>query len=170
MRCAPIVEMTGQMTLVPDGSAGTFAAVRQLRRLIDMGKTDLEVIQAATSIVYLTPQKDDCAEASAIYQWVRDHVRYQRDPVGVETIAAPRTTLRRMVGDCDDQVAVLGALLESAGYPVRLVIGAFREAGLWEHVWLQVWCDGQWLDADPTEPHELGWAPPHALTVWTERR
>lgn len=168
MRCAPYVGLTGRLARAPSGAAGIFYTLRLIREAINAAKVDPRMIEAATQLIYMTPAKATLPEIDAIFSWVRDHVRYVRDVHGVETLASPWTTFQRQAGDCDDQVALLGALLEAVGYPVRLVIAAYNEPGVWEHVYLQVYADGFWLDADATEELPLGAAPAGAISIWTE--
>ena len=170
MFCAPTVTLTARLTRQPDGAAGIFATVRAMRDAIDRGKTDPDIISAAGALIYTTPERAECSEVAAIFEFVRDSIRYVRDPVGVESLADPAITLRRMLGDCDDQAALLGALLESVGYPVRLTIAAYQRPGVWEHTYLECYCDGQWIALDPTEYGPIGYAPPGALSIWNEAR
>jgi transglutaminase-like putative cysteine protease len=168
MRCAPYVGLTGSMVAAPSGVAGIYHTLRLMRGAIRAGKVDPRIIEAATQLIYTTPAKAEFAEVDAIYSWVRDHVRYVRDVAGVETLANPWTTFQRQSGDCDDQIALLGALLESVGYAVRLVIAAYQVPGQWEHVYLQVLANGAWIDADPTEDIPLGASAAGAASVWIE--
>jgi transglutaminase-like putative cysteine protease len=64
----------------------------------------------------------------ALFEYVRDHIRYIKDPVGVESVSDPYYTLARMVGDCDDQAVLLAALYESVGFPTRFVIAGYNGA------------------------------------------
>jgi len=32
-----------------------------------------------------------------------------------------------------------------------------------------VYCHGQWIDLDPTEQNDIGWAPPGALSIAVEQ-
>jgi len=170
MRCAPYVGLTGQLARVPPGTAGIFATVRAMRSLIDAGKVSPVMIEAASQLIYLVPAKAQLSEIDALFSWVQDHVRYQQDVAGVETLADPLTTLRRQAGDCDDQVTLLGTLLEAAGYPTRIVIAAYQAPQAWEHTYLQALADGQWIDLDPTEDGPIGYAPPGAVSLWIEPR
>ena len=75
-----------------------------------------------------------------------------------------RLTISRM-GDCDDQSALLGALLESIGIPTRFVVAGYS-GDYFEHVYLQAWLDSDgWVDMDATEPHPMGWSPPDATVI-----
>lgn len=170
MRCAPYVGLTGRLAAAPSGAAGIFHTVQVMRRLIDTWKTDPRIIEAATQLIYLVPQKAQASEVEAIYTYVRDHVRYQQDVAGIETLADPWTTLRRQVGDCDDQVTLAATLLEAAGYPTRIVIAAYQAPQAWEHTYLQVLTDGQWIALDPTEDGPPGYVAPGAVSTWIEPR
>ena len=170
MLTAPITHWTGTLAAAPNGTAGIMHTVRLIRQHIDNGKVDPDIIDTAIQIIFLTPEKDHCAEVEALHAFVRDSIRYVRDVVGVETLATPSVTLRRGVGDCDDQTALLGALVESVGYPTRLVMAAYQQPGVWEHIYLQAPCGGQWYDLDATEHYPMGYAPPDALSLWIEPR
>jgi transglutaminase-like putative cysteine protease len=159
MKLAPIVEVTQARMPIANGHAGIFQTVARMRAYVDECKTDPQVMQAAISVVYGQPEKDRYSEARALFEYVRDHVRYVQDVAGMETLADPRLTLRRMVGDCDDQSTLLASLLESVGYSTRFVVAGYSGPDL-EHVYLQVLVAGQWIDCDPTEHHAFGWAPP----------
>lgn len=139
-----------------------------MRQCVAEGRTNLAVRQAAISVIWLQPEKDELHEVNAVFEWVRDHVRYVRDVLDVETLATPDRTLAQRIGDCDDQATLLAAMLESVGYATRFVVAAYTFPGHFEHVYLQVLVNGEWIDADPTEREPLGWAPPDPLTVAVE--
>lgn len=170
MFVAPRYPMQACRHPAPSGSAGIFHSAAIMRRLIDAWRTDPAVLQTVASLVYTQPEKMDFSEASAIFGYVQGGIRYLRDPAGIESIASPVATMGRQAGDCDDQVVLLGTLLEAAGYPVRLVIASYGEPGAWEHVYLQALLGGQWVDMDPTEHEPIGWAPPDPSSLWIEPR
>ena len=165
---APIVTLNARRVPTPSGNAGVFATVRAMRALVDARKGDPAILEAATSIIWHTPERDELSEVEALHAWVRDSIRYVRDVHALETLTDPVVVMARRVGDCDDQATLLAALAESVGYPSRFVVGAFAAPGAWDHVWLQVFAAGAWIDADPTEHEPLGWAPPAPLSLWTE--
>ncbi len=80
--------------------------------------------------------KDYFGMLEAIHNFVRDEVRYVKDPVGQETLSYPEETLlNSRAGDCDDLTIAEMALLGSLGlrsYPV--VIGTVP--GHFSHVYL----------------------------------
>jgi hypothetical protein len=82
------------------------------------------------------PDKDYYGELVAIHNWVRDNIRYTRDPIGQETLSYPEeTAFNSRAGDCDDESILEMALLGSVGiesYPV--VVGMFP--GHFSHVYI----------------------------------
>ena len=169
MFLAPAPQLSGTLTPMAGGVRGIRQTVRTMRRLVNEAKTDPAIIQAAVSVSFLTPEKDDVSAVNSLFEWVRDAVRYVRDVNDVETLATPQITIQRMVGDCDDQSTLLAALCEAIGYPTRFVIAGYSDAHSFEHVYLQIWIRDHWVSADPTERAPLGWEPPGAMIVDYER-
>lgn len=165
---APIPAMSATLASAPNGAAGVFHTLALMRRCVNACKTDMGLIQTATGIVWLTPAKDELSEVTALFDFVRDHVRYLRDPHGVESLCDPRMTLQRMVGDCDDQTALLCALFEAVGYPSRFIMAAYNSPGIYEHVYCQVFACGEWINCDPTEDAAIGYAPPNPISIYIE--
>ena len=168
MLTAPAPFFRATLAAAPSGAAGVFHTVREMRRLVRLSRRTPEVMQAAVSAIYHVPQKDQLSEVEALFFFVRDSVRYVRDVAGLETLADPRMTLRRLVGDCDDQATLLAALYESVGYPTRFVMAGYRSRN-YEHVYLQVFAAGRWWSVDPTEDRAFGWAPPMHRVIWFEK-
>lgn len=166
---APTPTLHGTLVGTPSGTAGTFATIRAMRALVRQAKTDLRIRQTAANLVFMTPEKDGLSEVNAIYSWVRDHIRYMQDVNDVETLATPWQTIAMGYGDCDDQATLTAALLESIGYPTRFVMAGYTQPGSFEHVYLQTYAAGQWIDLDPTENFGMGVAAPGALTTWVEK-
>ena len=81
--------------------------IRHLRDRVDEGKRHPEVIAFARQAVsqrcgndWCIREKDNVAEAKAIFDAVRRRVRYTSDIHGVDTYQAPHQTLRLRAGDC----------------------------------------------------------------------
>lgn len=146
---------------IADGVAGVAQTLRAMRALVNECKLNLAIRQAATSIAFLQPEKHEYAEVEAIFEWVRDRIRYTRDVHGVETLMTPPQTLASGLGDCDDQSCLLACMLEAIGYPTRFVVAGYN-GGDYEHVYLQAWVGNTWVSMDPTEPHPMGWEAPGA--------
>lgn len=160
--------LSGRLLTISNGAAGVFDTAAAMRQIINAFKTDLEIRTTAANVVFLTPEKDDLAEVEAVFNWVRDHIRYLKDINQVETLTTPDRTLMFGYGDCDDQVVLLASMLESIGYPTRLVISGYYDPGIYEHVYLQALVGNQYIDLDPTEQYPMGFAPPDPVAYWTE--
>lgn len=169
MYLPPSVTYTGQLRGAAPGGAAVFDTLRHMRAAVNAAKVDPEIIAAAHSIIFLTPERDQHAEARALFEFVRDHVRYVPDVWGVETIAYPLLTLRKKTGDCDDQTALLCALLESVGFPTRFVMTGYSGPDF-EHVYCQALIDGQWIAMDPIDrSNAMGSQPLYPTRVYVER-
>lgn len=150
------------------GNPGTRATVRAMRSMVERYKSDPEIIAAATGVVYLTPEHSQHSEAEALFNYVRDFVRYVRDPVGLESLTIPPVTLRRQVGDCDDQSTLLATLLEAVGYPTRFVLAGYQSHDF-EHVYLETFVNGKWIACDPIlKEFRFGDEAPAPVARWTE--
>ena len=168
MNYAPIISLHGTTLHIANGMRGIFQTLRIMRDMVRSFKISPAIRQAAVSTIFLTPEKDSVSEIEAIFNFVRDNIRYLRDINGVETIATPDKTLLCRIGDCDDQTVLLASLLESVGYPTRFIVAGYNHPGMLEHVYLQVLID-EWVDADPTEHHALGWSAPDPMALYIEQ-
>lgn len=167
MLLIPDYPFTTTLARAPSGRSGPFHTVRKMREFVELGKVDPLVMRTAVRLVIEAPPRDEWREVESIFNYVRGSVRYVRDVVGVETLADPATTLRRMVGDCDDKATLLAAMLESVGYPCRFVMASYHGDDF-EHVYLQCLLLGNWYDLDPTEIGPVGYAPPEPRRIWIE--
>ncbi|MGE0294704.1 MAG: transglutaminase family protein [Hyphomonadaceae bacterium] len=151
---------TAQLSNLPEGKAGTVATLRIMRDLARAAIRDPQqkIRLAALNIIGQLPARQWSSEVAALHRFVRDDIRYVRDPVGVESVATPDKTLEIGQGDCDDKSVLLAALLESVGHPAR-----FRAIGLnggpFSHVLVQTKIGPQWVNAETIIPVELGWTP-----------
>lgn len=169
MNQAPVVSLHGTSLHIGNGMLGIFQTLHIMRDLVRRFKIDPEIRQAAVSTIFLTPEKNGASEVEAIFNFVRDNIRYLRDISGIETLATPDKTLLCRIGDCDDQTVLLSAMLESVGYATRFVAAGYIASDAVEHVYLQVFIDGEWVDADPTEHYPLGYAPPYPTVLYVEQ-
>jgi len=156
--------------LVPlaDGESGIFQTIRTMRQMVSDYKLDPDMRAAAVGVIFQYPAQDDLAEACALYDYVRDCIRYVKDISGVETLATPEKTLVMQVGDCDDQSVLLATMLEAVGYPTRFIVAGYNEPGVFEHVYLEALVGDEWIAMDPTEQEVLGWSPPEPVAYWIE--
>jgi transglutaminase-like putative cysteine protease len=148
---------------IPDGIEGVRATLAAMARLVREWRHRAEVTEIARGIVAGLPEKDHLAEMNALFEFVRDSIRYVMDTNGVERIQSPAYTLRERQGDCDDQSILLAALLEGIGIPARFTAVGFSPDAF-EHVYVQARPEGEWIGLDPTERVAAGWEPPEVLT------
>lgn len=142
---------------IPSGLAGTDATVKRMAQLVNQAVAAQWVRVLALQILgnaQFSPG-EQLPLARALFEWVRSTVRYVRDPVGLETVQAPEVTLKLRAGDCDDSSTLLAALLTSVGLKSRWVtVGP--DAHHAQHIYTQVFINGDWLNADTTTPGPLG--------------
>jgi hypothetical protein len=148
------------------GDAGVEQTVDQMRNLVDEALRDPSIIRLATDIVRRVPAFDDYAEANALYDWVRQNIRFTKDPVNKEKLYPPAELLEIRAGDCDDISMLLGTLLMAVGYPARLMTVAATPGSpeQFSHVYIEGEVpagSGQWLPMDPARfDSQFGIAPP----------
>lgn len=123
--------------LIPNAKmSDTLAA---MRRLANEGKKDLEVRRLVEQLNASVAEGDYASELLSIYYWVKQHVRYMRDPAGVEMLKTPRNLLSTRSGDCDDIATLLAAMFMAAGNTVQFAIASFRAGQpLYSHVFVEV--------------------------------
>jgi hypothetical protein len=152
---------------VPRGREGTLETARLIGELIAEGAKDFRVRQKAIQIFRQcgVEQKDKWGEIQALFEWVRNNIRYTRDIFQVETLHTARRLLELRAGDCDDMTILLGSLLKSTGHPVRLCLAGFRRRfpHLYSHIYPEVLIGKKWVAIDATMHHPIGWAPP---AIW----
>lgn len=146
---------------LPPGAPGTRATLRAMSDLVSRYKRADAVRSVALDLTRNVRPKDWLAEVRAVFEFVRDHVRYVRDVRGVETLQTPAATLEIEAGDCDDKSTLLAALLESIGHPTRFVAVGFTSPGQYSHVYVETRVGDRWLPLDATvSTATVGWAPP----------
>jgi len=148
---------------IPKGYLGTGRTVEHIKALIRAGVKNFYVRQKAIDILLekeVRP-KDYLGEIRTLFEWVHQNVRYTKDPFRLEVLHSARRMLELRAGDCDDLAILLGAMLESIGHPVRLVLTGPDplRPRLFTHVYLEAYHRGRWIPLDPTMPHPMGWAP-----------
>lgn len=144
---------------IPSGEPGTAATLRYMQGLVKRYKRSPTIRETALSILTDVAPKNWRGEIEALFRFVRDHIRYTRDIVGLETLQTPPVTLELGAGDCDDKSTLLAALLESVGHPTRFVAVGYRAPGSYSHVYVETRMGAGWIALDATMPHDMGWAP-----------
>lgn len=151
---------THEVYHLKSGSAGVMQTARLMRELVGIYKMDPIIRNLALGLVQFHNEKDDIAEISAIFHFVRDQIRYVRDIYGVETLAIPTKTLELGQGDCDDKAVLLASLLEAIGYHTQFKLAGYHGKEF-EHVYVYAAGNEIELHLDPTEPEDMGWEAPN---------
>ena len=150
---------------IPPGSAGTAATLKEMRQLVASGKKEPAIRRRALSLVEHLPSKDFYNEIVALYQYVRDTIRYVHDIHGVETLHTAIKVLEKGQGDCDDQSILLASLLESIGHPTRFVAIGFLP-GQFIHVYTETKYGVHWVPLETTVAGaSIGWKPSGVKSV-----
>lgn len=151
---------------IPEGIEGTKATLRIMRDFVRASvRNPAQVVrQKAESLVGGLPPRQWFQEIRALHEFVRDEIRYLRDPVGIERVATPEATLEIAQGDCDDKATLLAALLDSIGHPSRFVAVAFDSNGF-SHVLVETKIAHtgndrkDWLPLETIIDRPAGWFP-----------
>ena len=143
----------------PNGLAHVSSTVRTMARLATEEQSTYPVRNLATRITHGVPSKQYALELASIYRWVRDNIRYRKDPRGVEWVQRPTRTVLEQAGDCDDIATLIAALVGSLGHEWRFhTVG--ESADVQSHVAVDVLVDGRWVTLDPVlEPPSTSTAP-----------
>ncbi len=94
-------------------------------------------------------KKTRLGKAVAIFNWVRNHVRYR---YYYNTKRGALGTLNARKGNCADTTHLLVALERAVGIPARYIHGKakYRSGKWYGHVWAGVHVNGRWYKADAT--------------------
>lgn len=148
------------VAVIPDGQAGTILTLKAMRQYARDAVRDprQRVRRLALDLVASLPPRSWQMEVAALHEFVRDSIRYVKDPAGVELVATPDRTLETRAGDCDDKSTLLAALLESIGHPARFkAIGL--NGGPFSHVYVETKIGESWVPLETIIPRPMGWFP-----------
>ena len=81
----------------------------------------------------------DFKQARKMFEFVRDEIQYVYDPMGLEEIQSPETTLKLRAGDCEDQAILLSSLLSAIGFESALIFADTDNNGVPDHVYSAVY-------------------------------
>lgn len=153
-----------QLGDIPEGREGVAATLRLMRQVTRKYKTNQRVRLLAIGLVKPLDgtRKNYGEQVKRLFDFVQNNIGYIRDIRGVETIQTPDVTLQLGAGDCDDKSTLLATLLESIGHPTRFYAMGFFPSKF-SHVIVQTKVGNKWVSLDATEPHGVGWEPPHIV-------
>ncbi len=154
-----IAPESSHLSAIRDGAAGVRDTLAAMIRAARLASTTLEIRDLAERIVNLVADKDYAGEIAAIQRWVRQNIRYTRDPITTETLKLPYALLEARHGDCDDQATLVAALAMSIGFPARFIAIGLEAPGSFEHVYAEVQLGTIWVSVETTEAVDIGWQP-----------
>lgn len=149
---------------LPPGAAGTWRTLAWMKAAVRgevapdySGWRDEQIRRKAVAITGGMPGHDFDSEVRALLVFVRDHIRYRRDPINTERVQDAARTLELNSGDCDDKVVLLATLLATLGWLPRFVVQS-QDGVEFDHVYLEVLDErnGAWLALDPTADGQAG--------------
>jgi len=113
-------------------------------------------------------EKDWNGEVRRVHRFIRNMVRYTRDPTGRDTYTSPPRTLAFYnIGDCDCYTILAGAMLKAIGFPMKVRIIHIRGASTWGHIYLMIGMPPtgitHWLPFDASIKQKLGTQAPRAM-------
>jgi transglutaminase-like putative cysteine protease len=120
-------------------------------------------------------------QAGALYGWVQAHLAYVGDHVLIEELRTPASLILAIedqgdaMGDCDDNVILLAALLAAIGIRTRIVTVSTHADAVFDHTFLVVETTEGAIVADPILKDEHGrprpfgdHVPPELITNYEE--
>jgi transglutaminase-like putative cysteine protease len=170
----PGVDQVYTMPLPPSAEASSMVSLEWIHRIVREARQDPRVRETAIRILReaRVPERNRMAIITAIHKWVQRHVRYEFDPVGVETFTTPEVMLRQIdqrgyaVEDCDGMVILEHSLLNSVGIDTNSVIVKVdkKDPQQWSHILLEAWDGKKWVSLDPImKDKPVGWFPPQVF-------
>ncbi len=143
-----------------EGSGNASTTLRRMRTLVRDAARTRDIIETARSIVRYVGPRDYFAQAQRLREWLAAHLRFTRDPKGVELLQTPAhmlTEIRKqsyVIGDCDDAATLSAALATAIGFPCYIeAVAFFSKSAPYQHVYTLVQVDRSTLvDMDTTRP------------------
>lgn len=152
-----------RLAAIPDGVPGIKVTLEVMRKLAREASDHPSFVQLTRELVGGVKQKDFVGEARRVHEFVRDRIRYLKDPLGMEWVQTPVVTLNVRQGDCDDKATLAAAMLRALGHPSRFVVIGFAPHR-YSHVYLETKIGHHWVGMETTEPWPLGKVPANAIT------
>jgi transglutaminase-like putative cysteine protease len=155
---APLAVLAG----LPGGKAGTVATLKHMKEYVRQAlRNPSQKIREQALAIFraegLPPRKYNL-EMAALHAFVRDAIRYVKDPVGLELVQAPERTLEIGQGDCDDKSTLLAALLMATGHPCRFTAIGFKDRPF-SHVLVEARSGVKWVPMETIIQKPMGWFP-----------
>lgn len=160
---------------IQSGEAGTKFVLKKMSELANKSTQNPDIIEFTSKVVETAPERNQKEEAKRIFLFVRDHIRYIKDPYRVETLFSPEAILGlekdtkdnswvlkgRRQADCDGKSTLAAAMLQSIGLPTRFVaIKTPQQPKMFTHVYVETRIGNRWYAADTITKKPFGWSYP----------
>lgn len=167
-----VMGLPRQEEFIGTGETAIMNTIKKMKDIIMSSSRNPYIREWAQKIVAGIEVNDLKNEANAIHNFVRDNVRYTRDPFGYEYLQTPPVLLEdirlyqagqgnRPIGDCDDMTMLSLSLLKSIGFNVAIKVVSFHESGRLSHVYGLVKIGYEWVPIDCVRTDkQLGWESP----------
>lgn len=166
---SPNYSVSAKLSGLPSGREGTIQTLKQMREYARAAVRAPDQLVRGTALAIFrrkgVPPRKWLAEIRALHEWVRDCIRYVKDPVGIELVQTPEATLKVGQGDCDDKSTLLAALLLATGHPCRFVAVGMNGAPF-SHVLVEAKAGEKWIPAETIIPRPLGWFPENVTSKY----
>lgn len=135
--------------------------VSQLRVLISSAVQSPAIRNLSARVI--KNKVTDADKAVAIYDYVRNNIRYVREPKGQDIFQSPEQTIRLSRGDCEDFVTLQSALAKLAGIPIKAKVIS-QDSITFTHIYplLKIGERG-WVPFDATIAGALGREPTYLM-------
>lgn len=129
------------------GEKGNHQTIKLMQKIARQRSGDPTIRKFALNILsfYQVPSQDYAKEALAIGDYVKEKVRYVRDPDGIEYLQDPVDMIKQMAkgeaqGDCDDMSLLIATLLLAIGHrPFFRTVRYNNHFGHYNHIYVVVY-------------------------------
>ena len=123
--------------------------VNQLKKLIyaDMNHPKVRILAQQITRGLNT----NLGKSRAIYNWIKTHIHYTREPDGMDIYLSPSRTIELGRGDCDEASSLFASLAGIVGVPVKLKI-VTQDQRVWSHVFPLALTNGKYTAYDAAAP------------------
>lgn len=150
-------EKPGVLIPLSAGEKGTDETVDLMRQLVRKSLMDPATKAAAVMAAKAVSPNDVNGYVKAVWQAVREKIRYVPDYHGQEELTSPAIHSRRILnggqswGDCDDFSMLGAAWLISLGVPARFeVVASPKNGGAYDHVRVAGLTRNGWVPLETT--------------------
>lgn len=136
--------------------------IATIQELVHKSVQDPQMRKIALRVTSHCPERDKMCEAKAVYDFVKQRVRYTGDvgPIrhpdgsveGIDYYQSARRTLENGGGDCDDHNILVLTLLALNGLTGKMRVVKTKRAPDWEHIYAGFTDPGKFVAVDTTLP------------------